>query len=183
MNKKRQREIEGIAIDFLVERGYYTLPPIKVIELAISANIKTLPFAFENDISGILIVGDNQITIGYAANNRPTRQRFTIAHELGHLILGHQRKGMFVDTADKYFSVFYRDDKSTTGEFLQEREANAFAASLLMPEELLRSSIDDIRRTVNLKNEDVDVIKILSDKFEVGTQAMAFRLANLGMSW
>jgi len=55
------------------------------------------------------------------------RQRFSIAHEIGHFIL-HQKQGqLFID---KTYKVFLRDQLSSSGENIQEIQANQFAAAL-----------------------------------------------------
>jgi predicted transcriptional regulator len=56
------------------------------------------------------------------------RQAFTIAHEIGHIALGHKRN----------FDVFYRAQATefNGAQTKEEKEANYFAASLLMPREL-----------------------------------------------
>lgn len=54
-------------------------------------------------------------------NDAVTRQRFTLAHELGHFRMGHEAK---VDTAAELYG---------TQRSQREVEANAFAAEFLMP--------------------------------------------------
>ena len=66
--------------------------------------------------------------------------RFTIAHELAHYILHTKETKLFVDK-----QVLYRDGKSSTGEILQEREANAFAASLIMPGKLITEEVEKLK--------------------------------------
>lgn len=183
MNRKRQKQIDGMAVDLLLETGLYNSAPIDVKAVARKLGIALLPYAFGDEIAGVLMYDGQKTTIGYSETNYSTRQRFTIAHELGHYTLGHQREGMFVDSADKYYSILYRDAKSSTGEYLQEREANAFAAALLMPADLLNEVIRNLQSTLNLNDPDLDIIKVLSDKFEVSYQAMAFRLTNLDLLW
>ncbi|HEY4248477.1 MAG TPA: ImmA/IrrE family metallo-endopeptidase [Lacunisphaera sp.] len=108
------------------------------------------------------------------ANHSEARQRFTIAHELGHFFL-HAGDPVFVDQS----FVMMRDTASSEGEKVEEREANLFAAELLMPAKLIVKEVEDM--------DDIDIVddgKIgrLADKFGVSVQAMSFRLANLGVS-
>lgn len=72
-------------------------------------------------------------TIGFNPTESKTRQRFTIAHELGHFELHKQDSGLFVD---KEFKMLFRDQNSSSGEIRKEQEANAFAAAILMPENI-----------------------------------------------
>ncbi len=65
------------------------------------------------------------------------RQRFTIAHELGHFFLHRASSTVFVDAAP----IFFRDESSSNGSQREEIEANAFAAELLMPEDAIRQRL------------------------------------------
>jgi predicted transcriptional regulator len=95
----------------------------------------------------------------------PRRRRFTIAHELGHLVL---HAGNSAAPA-----VFCRHVGSTEAAISDaiEREANHFAAELLMPGDLMRAA-------VARGETDPDV---LGDRFEVSPVAAAWRLFNLGL--
>ena len=62
---------------------------------------------------------------------------------------------------------------------LQEREANAFAAALLMPEHFL---LEEIKKySITLTEEDAAAIAKLAGKFQVSRQAMMFRITNLNL--
>lgn len=98
--------------------------------------------------------------IAYNPNESSTRQRFTIAHELGHHILGHGARNR--DTPE-HFTMTNRDQA--------EVGANKFAASLLMPDDYLKAVID-VR---NIRNVDR-----LAGIFNVSRTAMIYRLKELG---
>ena len=87
------------------------------------------------------------------------RQRFTVAHELGHHFLGHGDS--FRDCASSF---------STTAWQPHEVAANRFAAELLMPVEVVRAASN---RTT--------VLSVLAAGFQVSEVAMRFRLQNLGL--
>ena len=74
----------------------------------------------------------------YDERKPPQRAKFTVAHELGHIILGHVKPG--------YFTTMNRDPKP--GDAPEERAANQFAARLLAPACVLwgvgAKSADDI---------------------------------------
>ncbi|GIK76329.1 MAG: ImmA/IrrE family metallo-endopeptidase [Acidobacteria bacterium] len=92
----------------------------------------------DGSISGLLLAGDREIWVNAAeAREWPPRRRFTIGHELGHWFL-HR---------DAQRSLFCRhgtvdpDGGVTAGRPPLdpiEEEANWFAASLLMPADLVR---------------------------------------------
>lgn len=89
------------------------------------------------DVSGMVVQekGGNP-AIFIDAGDPPTRQRFTLAHEIGHLI---ERQVYAED--DEYSFVDYRKSGKRS---LQEFFANEFAGSLLMPEKEFRSAIDEV---------------------------------------
>jgi len=69
-----------------------------------------------------------------------------------------------------------RDQVSAQATDPKEIEANRFAAALLMPSSFLKASLRSYQAP--LKQEDIEA---LAGKYEVSFQAMAFRLANLGV--
>ena len=185
MNSKRQKQIEDVARNILIETGYYNAP-VKVERVVNKLGISIEEYDFgsnDSDTSGVYVKNGSQIVIGINSSNGKLRQRFTIAHELGHHILGHQRDGAFIDNTSKYFTILFRDNDSSTGEYMQEREANAFAAALLMPKELVERVFSDLYNPFSFPPENFDIFSELCRRFEVSSQAMTFRLANLGLSW
>jgi Zn-dependent peptidase ImmA (M78 family) len=82
-----------------------------------------------DDISGLLYPEERQIYVN--ASDVPARRRFTIAHELGHWVCQClEGRGE---------SVMCRaEDVSPNADRSLEREANVFAAELLMPEPAVR---------------------------------------------
>lgn len=190
MNKKRQKQIEEIAGSLLEELGLY---PKSVDELINQKGIDIKrvvglmgvllsEYDFGDDVSGVLLTDGRSAKIGYAKDNGPLRQRFTIAHELGHLRLKHERQGVFVDTPEKYYT-FFRDSKSSTGEDVQEREANAFAAAILMPRDLVIQAANKIYLLGITRREDFDIVESLAQQFNVSKLAMSIRLTNLDLQW
>lgn len=80
------------------------------------------------DCSGMLLPAERRILVN--ADEHETRQRFTIAHELGHWICQ-----CLEGTAEPVYCRANDVDESARA---LEREANVFAAELLMPEEEVR---------------------------------------------
>jgi Zn-dependent peptidase ImmA (M78 family) len=70
-----------------------------------------------------------------------------------------------------------RDDVSSQGIDEAEREANFFAASLLMPKEFLEA---DLAAEDDVDLLDDDFLRNLARKYGVSTQALVNRLKNLG---
>jgi len=84
--------------------------------------------------------------LGYNNSQHPHRQRFTVAHEIGHLLLGHTGKNFVLELNSKK---------------PEEVEANQFAAELLMPLEMIKSDLQnkrnakDIAKLYNVSEEAV----------------------------
>ena len=122
-------------------------------------------------MSGVLIIEQGEATIGYNKNEHRVRNRFTIAHELGHYML-HKEKDLFVD---KDFKIMFRTIPSNDVNEIHEKEANEFAASILMPEDLLRREID----LLDLDYTDENAVKILAKKFDVSPISMSIRISKI----
>jgi Zn-dependent peptidase ImmA (M78 family) len=190
MTKKRQKQIEEAALALLRQAGRYPASYLDLVEgvgidvqaVATYLGIEVVLHDFGDEISGVLLRDGDKAKIGYAERTGFKRRRFTIAHELGHYLLNHQRQGVFIDTTEKYFTLF-RDSNSSTGEDFQEREANAFAASLLMPRALLLEGMAIINQLEESREEEFDLVKGLAIRFNVSKLAMSYRLTNLDSVW
>lgn len=150
--------------------------PVRVDLLAGRLGLPVVPMDLDRSISGLLIRSGNNATIGVRKEDAPTRKRFTIAHEIGHHQLGHQFQGDEQVHVDRGYSIRMRSPKSSTGEDKMEVEANQFAASLLMPEQLIRHEVSKIRPDGSLSDTDV---ADLAKTFQVSEQAMTIRLTVL----
>lgn len=169
---------EKLASQILEEMGI-TEPPIPVELVAYRRGLKVEPFDLGDDVSGVLVINDGKGVIGYNSNHPLVRRRFTIAHECGHYEMHGSDGELFIDKRyiDKQYFVAFRDGRSSTGEDKQEREANAFAAALLMPETILRREIE--KRYFDLADE--TALRDLAELFQVSQQAMMYRLLKLGI--
>lgn len=162
----------------LIRRLGLDEPPISVNFAAERLGATVVREDFSNDdVSGVLIRDDGDTVIGVNKHHARTRQRFTIAHELGHLLL-HAGKPVILDKA----RVNFRDATSAMASDRDEIQANAFAAELLMPRELVVQHARIIADQYPDAHEDVLVGK-LAELFDVSTDAMNFRLINLGIIW
>jgi Zn-dependent peptidase ImmA (M78 family) len=162
---------EQRAIQLLNEVGVDQLPvPVKRITQHLDAEIAYE--AYDGEVSGMLYRTDGHRLIGVNSRHAKTRQRFTIAHEIAHLVM-HEGTPMFID---RFVRVNWRDGASNQ----QEVEANSFAAELLMP----RSFVEDEVERVISKRSNVspeELAATLAKRFHVSAEAMRYRLANLGV--
>lgn len=172
----RQRGLEKIRKDAqkLLARFRVGSPPVPIEEIARALDVSIRREPADEDLSGFLYRDPKRsiAVIGLNSKHPRTRQRFTIGHELGHFLL-HPGDGVHVD---RRFRVRLSDDDSSTESDSEEREANIFAAEILMPERLLAEDL----ATIELDLEDPEELKRLAARYDVSTQAITFRLANLG---
>lgn len=166
------RRIENAVQQILLDFGLAKLP-IPVEEVAEKLGVKIKQYDLGEDVSGVLAINKGIGTIGVRQNDPLVRQRFSIAHELGHYVLHRGRSDLFID---KEYKILFRNSKSSTGEVQQEREANAFAAALLMPEMILKDDVLDF----DLSDE--YAIRNLAKRYHVSELAMTFRIANLNLA-
>lgn len=134
-----------------------------------------------DDISGMLVplrppVRNKSWAIVVNRKHAEVRKRFTIAHELGHLLMHHFTK----PHADKAFKVRFRDALSSDGSVQEEIEANQFAAELLMPENLLLPRLEEVGLDYALDSEEQQrKLGVIASAFGVSQQALQVRLASL----
>lgn len=162
------KHIEDKTLRILEEAGI-SHAPVNVQKIGNHLNVDIQSATLETDISGLFVIKENKPYVRYNETESEHRQRFTIAHELGHFVL-HKDIPLFVDRIEK---VMFRNSLSTTGEIIREREANAFAAALLMPKLFVEQELGKVPPKT-------EVISYLANIFNVSSQAMSFRLSNLG---
>jgi Zn-dependent peptidase ImmA (M78 family) len=149
--------------------------PVPVDRIAAGLGVPIVEESLERNVSGLLLRKPGRgAAIGVNGAHAYVRQRFTIAHELGHLLL-HPGRELILD----HVRVNLRDDVSSLGTDKEEREANAFAAELLMPAAELKAEIQHLAERG--QTPDSRFVSDLAIGFGVSEQAMEFRLVNLGI--
>lgn len=148
-------------------------PPVPVRKLARSCGARIVRVSGDDgDIDGFLYQKGDEVVIGINRDQALVRQRFTIAHEVGHLLL-HEHGQIHVDRG---FRVRLRNGASSEGTNRDEMEANRFAAELLMPLDFLMADLEE--REFDLADD--RQIQALAKRYGVSTQALAIRLNGLG---
>lgn len=140
--------------------------PVDLDQLCSDLNIKLSRLSLPDTMSGkIERKDDDSFEISVNSSHGPYRQRFTIAHEIGHFILHRHLMGTGIGD-----SIAYRADdsglKNSNIKPLHEAEANRFAAALLLPKDLVIDRYNNVTR---------DVCE-LAEYFHVSQQAMTIRL-------
>ena len=173
---RTETQIQRRALRILREVGI-AAPPVSALKVARALGADVRPEFAEDGISGALYREEDRAVIGVNASHHSNRQRFTIAHEIGHLVL--HEGAVFIDRAynsalpGKEAPAFLRDGLSSEAVDPIEIEANRFAACLLMPLSFL---LNDLKgKPLPLTADTVDQ---LSKQYRVSVQAMTYRLAN-----
>lgn len=134
---------------------------IPVDPISIAKKLGARIFRSESiNYTGEFLFHEGKPIIVYKPSGNSKRDRFTIAHELGHLALNH--------------GASHRDTFSSfdTGNFIpEERDANRFAAEVLMPEAAVKFAVLEAGLTT---------VNELCDYFDVSATAMRIRLQTLG---
>lgn len=112
----------------------------------------------ENDVLGASITDARLPLLIINANQRRQRALFTLAHELGHVLVGG--------------GAAIIADSELVASNPNERFANAFAANLLLPEQLIRDALHE-------ENRVPDALAKMLMKSGVSWQTLIYRLHNL----
>lgn len=143
-----------------------TKAPVDMDKVARALGFTIIPHDFPEDTSGVIFIEGKTKSIGVNKNHSLNRQRFTAAHEFGHYLNGHQHYDgegkIFEDKEFDYLNPQHR----------QEKEADAFAAELLMPKHFLEKDLAKYR---------LDLPK-LTGIYQVSEQAMWIRLTSLRLA-
>jgi Zn-dependent peptidase ImmA (M78 family)/DNA-binding XRE family transcriptional regulator len=149
------------AANELIEAAQVRQPPVDVRQLAELCGALVLPRTLPEPLSGLILeLDDEGAVIGVNSTHSTVRQRFSMAHELGHHLLRH---------ADR-FHLDVDGGVPPDYDYPSERAANEFAAELLMPRRFLAPAFD---RDPNAAS--------LAKRFDVSAMAMGYRLVNLGL--
>jgi Zn-dependent peptidase ImmA (M78 family) len=158
----------------LLKSGRVRRAPVPVEELARFAGAKIRYKPFPGELSGMVHRRpDGNAVIGVNSLHLLTRRRFTIAHELGHLIL-HKDEKLHVDEGA---AIGFRTPESSLAVDDNEIEANQFAAELLMPQDLIRRDLKKLPSDI----EPETAVAQLARRYQVSIQAMTIRLNGLGV--
>lgn len=161
-------ELEELTSNILLSNDMYKVPA-DVIKIANANDIKVYEGELDKKISGAIRYNNSQkrFEILVNKNDVKVRQRFTIAHELGHYFLHSdflKKEELHIDT------ILYRGDQEIDTEAKKrENEVDYFAGALLMNKTLLEKLRGD------------NTITELAEIFDVSVSAMTVRLDILGL--
>ena len=167
--RKSGRGQAGKAANFLLKKLEVKQLPISPQEVAKKVNIPVFFWDFPKEVSGLCKFFGEKVVIAVNQNHAQVRQRFTVAHELGHWIFHQDSNIQDYLLLDVIFDGFQEDLIEDTERAL-ERQANQFAADLLMPRELVKTKFNDFG---------IEGLPYLAKLFNVSEQAFWFRLVTL----
>ena len=165
---KINEELEELTSEILLSNDMYKVP-VDVIKIANANDIKVYEGDLDKKTSGAIRYNKatDKFEILINKNDVKTRQRFTVAHELGHYFL-HQD---YLKSEEIHIDTLYRAvEKADEEEKKRERQVDYFAGALLMNRTLLEK----------LYKEN-NSIQDLADIFNVSVSAMTVRLDILGL--
>lgn len=120
MNYREYTASRDLAWQILINEQVAALP-VKVSQLCRGMGIRVQHYSPTDGNDGFSTIINDQPRIFVSEDCIPTRQRFTCAHELGHILLGH---------VGRYELVNREPDP---GDNPIEQAANVFASRLLAP--------------------------------------------------
>ncbi len=165
---------EAEATRLLAETNQGQDLPVDIGRVAQHLGAQVVEERLDRDLSGLLYRDGEHVIIGVNSSHAERRRRFTVAHEIGHLVL-HEGRPLVLD----HVRVNFRNAASSTATNHEEIQANAFAAELLMPAPQViasaRAALEEGRAS------DAAFVRDLADGFGVSEQAMEYRLINLGL--
>ena len=135
--------------------------------------------AIAPDHKGLYVDAESYILWEQGPMWKQNRLRFTVAHELGHLMLHEPPKFASIDSYLDYLKTPW------TGKYTQEQEANEFAGRLLVPIDKLRNYFDEFALRIQQLIPDwkdsqdlrIKFARQVAPKFAVHEDALLTRLS------
>ena len=153
------------AVELLDEFGIEDVQDVDIRDFVYAKDIIYREAPLEN-YDGRIVYGKRGkalITVNSNLTYEP-RKRFTIAHELGHYILGHNRKEVAHD--DQVSMEYYKSGS-------QETEANQFASELLMPSSIFLEYVEGERFSPQLMHD-------LAGEFKTSVTSVVYKYLEYG---
>ncbi|MEW5974129.1 MAG: ImmA/IrrE family metallo-endopeptidase [Pseudomonadota bacterium] len=139
--------------------------PVDPVVIAKMLGLDVLLADLPDNVSGALIkMEGHDPAIFLNRMDAPNRQRFTCAHELGHYV-----SRVNSDDGLSYEFVDMRGELAAAGTDPEEVYANAFAAELLMPEDVVRDMVKSGMPPA-----------LISARLQVSDDAIRIRMKTLG---
>jgi hypothetical protein len=175
---ERLQMIETRAMDtrqiVLARLADLELPPDYINDIVLAATLLTggpvEPYPnltrYDDRLAGVLDWTDGVPRIFFEIYDPHTRQRFSVAHEIGHFVLHARHRTQCQCTQ---LAVDREDNEDGEAVLDVEREADAFAAAFLLPADIVRADLAHFGRCISF----------LAARYQVSEAAMRRRIRTL----
>ena len=141
LTNERKTQIEEITTN-LLNRYNYIDDMVDIANIVRQQNYNVFIDDLDNNISGYVDHENREVVLN--KNETPERRRFTLAHELGHIILNSNNRIQHRDNIlNNQLDIYANDDK--------EVEANYFAGCILMPRDVFIREFNSIKGDIDYK--------------------------------
>jgi len=165
--KKAREHAQKLLKDFEVKAA-----PVPIERIIKRLDIRIQFSPLDQELSGMALVKDGVSVIGVNALHHPNRQRFTMAHELGHHMMHRSQIEGTVHVDKGFAMILMRDDLAKQGTDQMEIEANTFASEFLMPEQFISNMLD----VSSIDLDDTAHLSLIAKKFKVSVSAIQYRI-------
>lgn len=166
-----EEQIEKIAENVRSDTDLLSVP-VQIGAIASFYGFKIIEADMPDSTSGLVIVNDENIEnfetnkiIVINSCHSYKRKRFTTAHELGHFLM-HRGEPLYAHR-----------DMGTNG--IEETNANNIAAALLMPLEVIKKRVKEIKYMFGKNYPTYLIISTIADEFCVSNETAEIRLRKL----
>ena len=143
LSNTRKQEIENIAANLLNENNYID-DMVNVAAIVRQQGYEVfVDDDLEKNISGFVDHENQEVVLN--ANETPERRRFTLAHELGHIILNAN------DNQIQHRDNITNNQLDIYASEPNEVEANYFAGCILMPRDIFIEKFESINGDIDYK--------------------------------
>ncbi len=136
-----------------------------------------LLFSRDPTIEGVSAIVEGHAIVIIGPRTFKPRMLFTIAHELGHLVAHHDRRFQGYAHLDK------EADWSHTPRRIEEKFADAFASSILLPQHGVLSALKVVREQLRISQQPLGAAEIawIAHLFHVSFEVAARRFETFGL--
>jgi hypothetical protein len=146
--------------DDALARVDFRTPPVPLERVAQALGVSSIEYLPLADLGRTDFMPDGSIRIFVNSTSTPHRQRFTLAHEIGHVLIESRKVGSTLRAP-------LRDESAV------ERLCDQIASNLMAPEDIVRPYAS--RSKVNLS-----MVRLLSSRLEMSMAGVVARLTEVG---
>jgi Zn-dependent peptidase ImmA (M78 family) len=148
------------------------LPPFQPQEYTKLLPIKEITSGNLGELGAMLLRRNDGYVIKVNSNHHSSRQRFSLAHEIGHILFDELSQNNSVKQME--YRTFNPQASSIASSKDKEHLCDVAASELLMPRDVFIKYINDL-------GPSIESIEKLSKKFNVSLQSSAIRVAELSV--